>query len=305
MSSKFTVLRLDQITGPEALDVIKKYGTEALVTDYAVMRGVEDFVLRGKYFAEHRREPNGTLLNKECCEYWTSTRVDGTISKCYAFGKLDAIPEAAWSDDNGIRLVVPLEVIKDQITGTSKIKGEGGEVTVVTYGEYPQEVLEPDARSKMNEIYNEGKVKPTGKKFSALGYRTEMFYDGNERHFERDEYPEYEYKGEKFVLGKAAYFHNGESRMFWAKVKPIEWIVDEKTGLAITKDCIVGGIPVSRKGVYLGNFEKTLVQDFIDNYMIDDFIPSKVEVRRMVEEAVEAEETEIKEDIEDEFEKGL
>ncbi len=302
MNSKYTVLRLDQIVGPDALDVIKRYGTEAIVTGYAIKRGVEDFMLRGKYYAEQRREPKGTLLNQTCCEYWTSTRVDGSISKCYAFGKLMPIPEAAWSDDNGIRLVVPFDEIKDQVMDTYKIKAEGGEVTVVTYGEYPQDVLDTDEKYTMNEAYNEGKVKPTGKTYSALGYRTEMFYDGNERHFERDEYPEYEFNGEKYVLGQAAYFHNGESRMFWAKVKPIEWIIDEKEGLAITKDCIVGGVPISRKGVYLGNFEKTLVQDFIENYLIDDFTPSKIDIKTMVEEP-KADEDKV--DIEDDFEKGL
>ena len=51
----------------------------------------------------------------------------------------------------------------------------------------------------------------------------------------------------------------------WVEVTPVEWLVDEKTGLAITKKCILGGIPLSRKGIFLGDFEKTLVQDFIDN----------------------------------------
>lgn len=285
MNSNFTVLRLDQIIGPNQLDVFKRYGTESAPSMYAVRRGVEDFILKGKYYAAKNMEVKGTLLDKACCEYWTSTRVEGSIAKCYAFGKLDAIPEAAWSDNNGIRLVVPLDVIKDKITDSYTIQGEGGDVKVVVYGEYPQDVLKTEEKYEMNAVYNDGEAKPTGKTYSAVGYKTEMFYDGNERHFERDEYPEYEYKGEKYVLGKNAYFHNGDSRFFWAKVQPIEWIVDEESGLAITKDCIVGGVPISRKGVYLGNFDKTLVQDFIDSDLVDDFTPSKTGLKTMITES--------------------
>ena len=265
MDIKLTVLSLDQILGEHQLDVFKRYGTEATPTEYAVERGVNEYMLREKHFTDKGLVPKSLLLNKGCCEYWTSTKVDGSISKCYSYGKLEAAPEPAWDEDNGIRVAVPWKDIQDYITNSYTINVDDKEILVVACGEYPHDVVDGEEKYIMNALYRDGIAKPTGKTYAAIGYRTELFYDGNSRHFERDEYPEYEYNGQKYVLAKSACFHNGDSRFFWAKVRPIEWIVDEESGLAITKDCIVGGIPLNRKGMYLGDFDKTLVQDFIDN----------------------------------------
>ncbi|MBP5678697.1 MAG: hypothetical protein J6X28_02585 [Bacilli bacterium] len=267
---KLEVLRLDQIIGDHALNVFSRFGKEASPTGYAIERGVNESILREKAFLAKGLEPIPSLLNKEYCEYWTSTKVEGTISKCFSYGGLEAKAEPAWNEDNGIRIVASLEELQPYIRNSYTILNNDKDVLVVTAGEYPQDVVDGEGRYLMNTLYREGSVIPTGKTYRAVGYRTELFYDGNSRHFERDLYPEFEYNGDKYVLAKTACFHNGDSRYFWSKVRPIEWIVDEDSGLAITKDCIVGGIPLNRKGVFLGDFDKTLVQDFIDNDFLND-----------------------------------
>ena len=276
MDKRFTILRLDQVIGDKKLEVFKNYGVDAEVTDYAVKRGTESFKLKGKYFAANGVEPEGDLLDKNVCEYWTSTKADGTFGAAYSVGKLDAHKEASWNSENGIRLVVPLSDIQDDIIDSYTISGSDGDVRVVTYGEYPQTVITGDEKQKLNELYENGTMKPTNKTYGAEGFRIERYYDGNDFKYEETEYQEYELDGERYVLAERAIFDNGDgSRNFWAKVEPIEWLVDEKSGLAISKKCIVGGIPLKRNGLYNGNINKTRVQNFIDNDLAYDIQPTK------------------------------
>ena len=95
MEKKFTVLRLDQIVGEGMLDVFKRYGCEAEVTDYAIKRGTVPFKLKGKYFAANGLEVESSLLNKKCCDYWTSTKVEGSIRKAYSYGRFNCNGESA------------------------------------------------------------------------------------------------------------------------------------------------------------------------------------------------------------------
>ncbi len=270
MNKRITILKLDQVAGPNALEVFQKYGVEAGVTGYAIKRGTEPFKLKGKFFAAQGIEPGGDLLDQMCCEYWTSTKAEGTIGKAYSIGGFEAKAEPTWESENGIRLVVPLEDIQDEIMSSYTIEGLNGEVKVVTYGEYPQSTFSVDESVKLTGLYENGVLKPTGKSYGAEGFDTERYYDGDKWHYEQDDYPEYEYNGEKYVLAKRAVYDNGDSRYFWSKVEPIEWLVDEKSGLAISRKCIVGGIPLKRNGVYLGNIDKTRVQKFIDNELSYD-----------------------------------
>ncbi len=287
-----TILSLDQVQGDNMLDVLKNYGAAAAVTPYAVRRGTDAFILKGKYFAAKGIEPSGELLDQVVCEYWTSTKADGTIGRAYSMGGFSVNTEPSWTSENGIRLVVPLEEIQDKISDSYTIEGINGPVEVVTYGEYPQSIYKGDASRELFELYESGAMKPTGKTYGAEGYRVERFYDGDDRDYEQDEYNEYEYNGEKYVLAKRAVFDNGGDRYFWSKVEPIEWLVDEKSGLAVSKKCIVGGIPLKRNGVYFGNMDKTRVQKFIDNDLSYDIEPKKVinkDIESMLEEEQEEE----------------
>ena len=60
----------------------------------------------------------------------------------------------------------------------------------------------------------------------------------------------------------------------------ISQIIDKKTDLAITKKCIIGGIPLNRKGIYLGNFEDTLVQQFLDKEFTYDIVGKEIQVKK-------------------------
>ena len=75
------------------LDVLKRYGIVAGVTEYAA-KGIE---------------PKGGLLNNTCCDYWTSTNADCSIGKAYTVGGFEITSEPSWTSENGIRLIVPIK----------------------------------------------------------------------------------------------------------------------------------------------------------------------------------------------------
>ena len=283
---RFSVLQLNQVFGDDKLDVFKKYGSEAEVTSYAISRGVDYYPLKGKYYIEGTIPINSPLINKNVCDFWTSTKVDESSSKCYTYGRFGVKPTAAWSDNEGVRIAVPIEDIKDEIVSSYKEDYGNGEFTTLVYGEYLQDVLSYDEKRTFDELYKNGELKATGKNYSAWGIKTELFYDGSVRSFERDEYPEYEYKGMKIVKANNAVFENGGDRSIWCSVEPVEWLFDEESGLAITKKCIVGGIPLNRKGIYYGNFANTLVQDFLDNEFVFD-ISNKDVINRFLQDNTE------------------
>ena len=291
MRKRFTIPSLEQVSGDKMLDVLKRYGIVAGVTEYAAKRGAETYKLKGKYFVSKGMEPRGDLLNQTCCDYWTSTKADGSIGKAYTVSEFEINAEPSWTSENGIRLIVPLEDIQDEIEDSYTISGMNGDIKVVLYGEYPQSVVSHDEARELYRLYEDGVMKPTGKKYGAEGYSVERFYDGDERDYEVDDYLEYELDGVKYVLAKCSVFDNGFGRYFWSRVEPIEWLVDEATGLAISKKCIVGGIPLKRNGLYLGNINKTKVQKFIDNELSCDIEVKRNIVRKaidgMMDETVE------------------
>lgn len=269
-NKKFSVLNLSQVYGDGKLDVFNRYGSEAEVTDYAISRGTDYYPLKGKYLKGKGLPSDSPLNDKKACDYWTSSRIDGSASKCYAYGKYGASPTAVWSDNLGTRVAVPVEDIKNEIVSSYTEDYGNGEFTTLVYGEYPIHVLSYDEKHTLDNLYKNNELRPTGKTYAAWGIKTELFFDGVERNVERDEYPEYEYNGMKFVKANNAVFENGGDRSIWAVVEPVEWLLDEKSGLAITKNCILGGIPLNRKGIYFGNFDNTMVQEFLDTEFVYD-----------------------------------
>ncbi len=260
----FSVLRLDQLIGPNKLDLFNKIEIDAEYTGYANIRGADSYKLTGKYFARKGREVKSELLDKLCAPYWTSTKAERTLGSTYVIGGLTAEPKEAWTDDVGVRVCVPFNEIASKVTDLKKIDHGNGEVSEFTYGEMPQRNLNHEENEEMWKKYEAGELKPTGKTYSSWGYRIELFYDGADYKMEKDEYPEFELDGHKYVMAKLGTFHNGSPRSRWVEVEPIEWYLDEKSGLAVSKKVLLGGMPMSRKGIYFGNFDRTIIGKFLN-----------------------------------------
>ncbi len=286
---KYSILRLDQVEGKNRLEVFNRVGADAEVTDFASYRGAQAFPFKGKYLAAKGLEIESPILDKKSAKYWTSTKVSGSIAKCFSYGKLQSEETPAWSDDIGVRICVPIDQIKDQITDIETVDYGHGEVKIAKFGEYPQEKIPMDEWERFNKAFEEGIMKPTAKSYSTWGYRTQLYYDGAERHFEQMECPEYEFEGKKYALVRPAVFEGDatfDRGYTWMEVKPIEWYLDEQSGLAISKDILLGGLPMSRKGIYLNNFDKTIISEFLnDEFALDSRIVENK--KEMIDEMLE------------------
>ena len=289
----FSVLRLDQLIGPNKLDLFNKIEIDAETTGYANLRGADSYKLTGKYFARKGREVKSDLLDKVCAPYWTSTKADRSIGKTLVINGLDAHGESAWKEDIGVRVCVPFGEISSKARDLKTVNTEKGEVKEFIYGEMPQRRIKHEESEELWKKYESGELKPTGKSYSSWGYGIELFYDGADYKFEKDEFPEFEMDGHKYVMANVSTYDNGSSRKYWVEVEPIEWYLDEQSGLAISKKVLLGGIPLSRTGLHLGRFENTIVSRFLNEEFKFDIQEKKLtkeqELNEMIQEEPEEE----------------
>ncbi len=292
----FSVLEVNQLIGPNKLDLFNKIEIDAETTGYANLRGADNYKLTGKYFARKGREIRSELLDKNCAPYWTATKADKSLGKTLVINGLDVTAERAWKEDVGVRVCVPFNEISSKVRDLKTINTEKGEVKEFTYGEFPQRRVKHDESEELWKKYESGELKPTGKTYSSWGYSIELFYDGSDYKFEKDEYPEFELNGHKYVMAKASTFQNGDTRNRWVEVEPIEWYLDEKSGLAISKKVLLGGIPLSRTGMYIGGFNNTVVGRFLEEEFKYDIKEIKHTKENVLNEMLEQENDEEKEE---------
>ena len=260
----YSVLRLDQLIGPNKLDLFNKIEIDAETTSYANLRGADSYKLSGKYFARKGKEVKSDLLDKKCAPYWTATKVERSLGKSYAISGLDAVSAQAWKEDIGVRVCVPFAEISNLVSDIKTINTDNGEIKEFLYGEMPQKVINREDSEELWKKYESGELKPTGKTYTSWGYGIELYYDGADYKFEKDEFPEYEMNGHKYVKAKVSTYDNGSPRERWVEVQPIEWYLDEQSGLAVSKKVLLGGMPLSRTGMHIGRFDNTIVGHFLN-----------------------------------------
>ena len=285
----FSVLSIDQLIGPNKLDLFNKIEIDAESTGYANLRGADNYKLTGKYFARKGRDVKSELLDKTCAPYWTSTKADRSIGKTLVINGLDVQESSAWKEDIGVRVCVPFNEISSKVRDLKTVNTEKGEIKEFIYGEMPQRRVSHDESEELWKKYESGELKPTGKTYTSWGYSIELFYDGSDYKFEKDEYPEFELNGHKYVMAKKSTFQNGEGRKRWVEVQPIEWYLDEKSGLAISKKVLLGGIPLSKIGMYIGGFDNTVVGRFLDEEFKYDIQENSLTKENVLNEMLEKE----------------
>lgn len=61
---------------------------------------------------------------------------------------------------------------------------------------------------------------------------------------------------------------------YWVEVEPIIWMIDEITDIALSKKIIFSGVQFNRERTYKGNFDKTDIKEFMDDYFSKEIMPS-------------------------------
>ena len=258
----FTFLTEDQIIGNTALEVIKKYGREASPTDLAIVLGSPEY-----------GNETGTCEGEPTCDYWTSTSILGEYVSLIDGWGINGAVYPGMAKKTCIRPALSPEE-------TAKIQPDEERppilgVACCTWGEFPQTIADKKTRCRLGNAYKKGLLKETGKKYTFNGIDVCNQHDA----FKPIAYPEFEYKGDRYVrvlsYTRYGYMSDGTAskvgRYYWMKVEPLEWLKDP-TGWWVTRKCLLSGVEFDNK-LYKGDFDKTRISRYINTYFAKESRP--------------------------------
>lgn len=262
-----TLLTEEQIYGKNQLDIIKKYGSKCAITDFAI--------LLGGYVAQDYYTSEGKTLKDRTGWWWTKTPAYDNARV------VDILGISGWNyvdkRNGGARPALTYSTISS-ITSNG-VRGRS-EVKEVQYGEYPQTIVDEIHSRELERLYNNGALKTTGKKYTTDSVR----WQDVDKPFMARKHIEYEYNGNKYIRFVADSNCAGEvlsdgrtiiaGNVYWVKVEPIIWLVDERANIALAKKIIFSGVQFNRKRNYQGNFEDTNMYWFLNKIFAKDIIPS-------------------------------
>ena len=271
-SQDLTLLSEGQILGnsnESQLEVIRKYGTKAAITDLCVLTGSylyenpdynidEDRSLTGRTSWFWTRSDDG---DNEVC----TVNEDGNRNHRYRYERFGAV-----------RPALQFSVIFSQIS-PNRVGGYNG-TEEVEYGEYPQNAADSRMQNILESEYNRGMNK-TGRSYTFDSVR----YGDHDTGFKPVTYEEYEYQGKGYIRIKANYAFSGnkfklsngveyrDGDYVWVEVSPVKWLIDDRTGILISKKGLVSGIRfLDKRTNYKGDFDRTEMKEYLDRYMLRD-----------------------------------
>ncbi len=267
-----TLLSEGQIWGNDKesqLEVIRKYGTKAAITDLCV--------LTGSYLCEdtdYNIDEDSSLKGRTS---WFWTRSDDNDNDVRAVNKHgDRDDLFRYLRYGAVRPALQSSVIFSQIS-PNRVRGYNG-TEEVEYGEYPQYAADSRMQSILESEYNRGMNK-TGRSYTFDSVK----YDDYDTGFNPVTYEEYEYQGKKYIriransdfdgnkfkLSNGVEYRDGD--YVWVEVSPVKWLIDDRTGILVSKIGLVSGIRfLDRNHNYKGDFSRTEMKEYLDRYMIRD-----------------------------------
>ena len=267
-----TLLSEGQIWGNDKesqLEVIRKYGTKAAITDLCV--------LTGSYLCEntdYNIDEDSSLKGRTS---WFWTRSDDNANDVRAVAEDGNMYDRYSHIRHGVvRPVLKSSVIFSQIS-PNRVRGYNG-TEEVEYGEYPQYAADLMMQSILELEYNRG-IKKTGRSYTFDSVKYDDYCTG----FKPVTYEEYEYQGKKYIriransdfgenkfkLSNGAFYRDDD--YVWVEVSPVKWLIDDRTGILVSKIGLVSGIRfLGRNHNYKGDFSRTEMKEYLDRYMIHD-----------------------------------
>ena len=261
-----TLLSEGQIWGNSSesqLEVIRKYGTKAIITDLCILTG--SYIWKETIVED---------LSSTVRTSWFWTRSDdGSRDVVVVFRRGYRSFCSRYARYGAVRPALQSSVIFSQIF-PNRVRGYNG-TEEVEYGEYPQNAADSRMQNILESEYNRGMNK-TGRSYTFDSVR----YDDYDTGFKPVTYEEYEYQGKKYIRIKANSDFGGDRFMLsngvkyrdgdyvWVEVSPVKWLIDNKTGILISKKGLVSGIRFLNKSTnYKGDFSKTEMKEYLDRYM--------------------------------------
>ena len=272
-SFELTLLSEGQIWGNDKerqLDVIRKYGIKAAITDLCI--------LTGGYLCEDTIDEDRSLTGRTSCFWTRSDDGDNDVREVDVDG--DRVDVYRYKRYGAVRPALQSSVIFSQIS-PNKVSGYNG-TEEVEFGKYPQNAADSRMQNILESEYNRGMSK-TGRSYT---FDSVTDYDCDTG-FKPVTYEEYEYQGKAYIRIKANFYCAGYKFMLsngveykngdyvWVEVSPVKWLIDDENNQLISKKGLVSGIRfLDSKTDYEGDFNRTEMKEYLDKYMIKDLFQS-------------------------------
>ena len=274
MDYDLTLLSEGQILGnsnESQLEVIRKYGTKAAITDLCI--------LTGSFLCENTIDEDSSLKGRTS---WFWTRTDDGNNDVRVVNKYGSNRDSyfRYARNGAVRPALQSSVIFSQIS-TSRVRGYNG-TEEVEFGEYPQNAADSRMQNILESEYNRGMNK-TGRSYTFDSAK----YDDYDTGFKHVTYEEYKYQGKKYIRIKANsdFYGNkfklsngveyGDGDYVWVEVAPVKWLIDDENKQLISKYGLASGIRfLDRNHNYYGDFNKTEMYEYLNKYMIKDLFQS-------------------------------
>ena len=265
--SNFTFLTEEQYFGSDKLDILKKRGTKAAMTDFSILLGAGVF---GHYI------DNDRSLEGRTGYYWTKSdngSNDARVVSDKGFGRSLFVNDRT----AGARPALPFSSISSIPTNGESGKRAKDGILEVEYGYYPQKAVSRDMQDRLERAYKSGTISKTRNSYTTDSREYSVF----DEKFLAKQHEEYEYNGKRYVRVEANfesdefYLSNGESYRngdnVWVEVQPVKWLVDEREKVMLTDKLIFSGVQFNyTRDYHTRDFDKTDIKTFMDRYLSKD-----------------------------------
>ena len=273
VKNELTLLTEGQVWGndnEEQLEVLKKYGTKSSITDLVLLTGG----FCGERFPYMKLNYINLKGRTGLC-YTQTLASYGGVHGVFVDGSGYGL--SSLTRNGAIRPVLLSSSVFSQIS-PNRVRGDNG-TEEVEYGEYPQYAPDEKTQRILENEYQSGKLKKTGKNYTFDGTKPTACLQG----FQAVTYDEYEYNGKKytrvianpdhydeyFMLSNGERYEKGD--YVWVEVSPVKWLIDDKTGLLVSKIGLLSGIRFDTEvRRYNGDFSTTEMKEYLDKYMSKD-----------------------------------
>ena len=272
--SDFTFLTEEQIFGSNQIDVIKKRGTKAAISDFSV--------LLGGWVSDYHVDSDSSLKGRTGY-YWTkSDDGDNDARAVYDYGTRNY--SSVNKRNGGARPALPFSSISNIPTNGESGKRARDGVLEVEYGYYPQKAVSRDMQERLERAYRSSSISKTGNSYTT----DSVAYDDYDTAFQPQTHQEYEYNGKRYVRVEANSYYDGNNFTLsngeqyrdgdnvWVEVEPVKWLVDERARMMITENLIFAGVQFNKERNYkTRNFDRTDIKTFMDKYLSRDLVQSR------------------------------
>jgi hypothetical protein len=179
--------------------------------------------------------------------------------------------------------VSPEALAKGEARRGEPIKDTNGNVIwsdVILFGEYPQTIAPMHISQALESAFSAGNLTATGKEYTFDAEK----YDAYKKPFKAKKHIEYEHEGKRYIRVEAkpcgnsySMLPNGEQaqagKSYWVEVQPIEWLRDP-SGICVARQALFAGVQFDKKQRYDGEFEKTDIYSYLNNFFMKEIEPS-------------------------------